>query len=37
LFLELSQVAGTDDTFIVKIEVSLGLAQDLDVFAKIPK
>lgn len=27
----------TYDAFIVKIEVSLGLAQDLDVFTEIPK
>ena len=37
LFLELSQVAGADNAFVVKIEIPLGLAQDFDVFAKIPE
>ncbi len=37
LLFELGKVAGADDAFVVKIEVSLGLAQDFDVFAKIPE
>jgi hypothetical protein len=37
LFFQLSQVAGADNAFVVKIEIPLGLAQDFDVFAKIPE
>ena len=27
----------TDDALVMKIEITLGLAQDLDVFTEIPK